>query len=200
MIIYREIMAGARQRNVLYVTAVVTENVTCGVTHFVTGSVTLDVTGGVTHLVTGGVTFIDTKEPGSTDCNSISCEYCHLGGVTLGVTFLVTLGVTFLVTGYVTLRVTTKKEKNKRKKKFPLHPLKKKKKQKKKKQPHIRACMREKSGRKTRRATTAILATLAPSRECTHRPIRRHLKRRRLQNGKILPIHQKTSLFVLLSA
>ena len=94
-------MAGARQRNVLYVTAVVTENVTCGVTHFVTGSVTLDVTGGVTHLVTGGVTFIDTKEPGSTDCNSISCEYCHLGGVTLGVTFLVTLGVTFLVTGYV---------------------------------------------------------------------------------------------------
>ncbi len=149
MIIYREIMAGARQPNVLYVTAVVTENVTSGVTHFVTGNVTLDVTGGVTHLVTGGVTFIDTKEPGSTDCNSISCEYCHLGGVTLGVTlgvtFLVTLGVTFLVTGDVTLRVTTKKEKNKRKKKFPLHPLKKKKNKKRKKLPHKRACMREKS-------------------------------------------------------
>jgi len=196
MIIYREIMAGARQPNVLYVTAVVTENVTSGVTHFVTGSVTF--------LVTYGVTFFDARKLGSTDCNSISCERDHLGGVTLGVT----LGVTFLVTGDVTLRVTTKKEKNKRKKKFPLHPLKKKKNKKRKKQPHIHACMREKSGRKTRRATTAILATLVPGRECTHRPIRRHLKspirrhlkRRRLQNGKILPIHQKTSLFVLLSA
>ena len=136
MIIYREIIAGARQPNVLQMTAVVTENVTGGVTHFVTGGVTL--------LVTYDVTFSDTMKPGSTNCNSISCERDHLESVTLGVTDGVTLDVTLLVTGDVTLCVTTKKEKNKRKKKFPLHPLKKKKNKKKKKtHSHPRACARK---------------------------------------------------------
>ena len=89
--------------------------------------VTLLVTYGVTLLVTYGVTLSNTMKPSSTNCNSISCECDHLEGVTRGVTdgvtFLVTGDVTLRVTPFVTLRVTTKKEKNKRKKKFPLHPL-----------------------------------------------------------------------------
>ena len=143
-------MAGARQPNVLYVTAVVTENVTSGVTHF----------------VTGGVTFSNTMKPSSTNCNSISCEYYHLGGVTDGVT----LGVTFLVTGDVTLRVTTKKEKNKRKKKFPLHPLKKKKNKKKKKtHPPPRACAR-KLRRKPMRSGLNCGASASSMRSCPSPP------------------------------
>ena len=91
MIIYREIIAGARQPNVLQMTAVVTENVTSGVT--------LLVTGGVTLLVTYGVTLSDTMKPGSTNCNSISCERDHLDGVTLGVTDGVTGVVTCVIKG-----------------------------------------------------------------------------------------------------
>ncbi|MBR6980541.1 MAG: hypothetical protein IKH88_12015 [Prevotella sp.] len=109
MIIYQEIIAGARQPNVLQMTAVVTENVTSGVTLLVTYGVTLLVTGGVTLLVTYGVTllvtygvtllvtygvtFSDTMKPGSTNCNSNSCERDHLEGVTSGVTDGVTLDV-----------------------------------------------------------------------------------------------------------
>ena len=87
MIIYREIIAGARQPNVLQMTAVVTENVTSGVT--------LLVTGGVTLLVTYGVTFSDTMKPGSTNCNSNSCERDHLDGVTgnQGDRFLILLAI-----------------------------------------------------------------------------------------------------------
>ena len=125
MIIYQEIIAGARQPNVLQMTAVVTENVTYGVT--------LLVTYGVTHFVTGGVTFSNTMKPSSTNCNSISCERDHLEGVTLGVTDGVTGGVTFLVTGDVTLRETTKKAKQQKKEEIPPAPPKEEKKQKKKK-------------------------------------------------------------------
>ena len=78
MIIYQEIIAGARQPNVLQMTAVVTENVTSG----------------VTLLVTYDVTFSDTMKPYSTNCNSDSCERDHLEGVTSGVKDGVTGDVT----------------------------------------------------------------------------------------------------------
>ncbi|MBR6181611.1 MAG: hypothetical protein IKQ77_10405 [Prevotella sp.] len=118
-----------------------TDSVTGVVTGDVTEDVTEDVTDGVTGVVTGVVTFYDTSKPVSTSCDSVRCECGSFEGVTLNVT----LDVTFVVTSFVTANVTSKKEKNKRKKIFPLHPLKKKKNKKRKKLPHKRACMREKS-------------------------------------------------------
>ena len=65
-------------------------------------------------------------------------------GMIAGITVIFGLDINkSFLTSFVTANVTSKKEKNKRKKKFPLHPLKKKKNKKRKKQPHKRVHARK---------------------------------------------------------
>ena len=94
----------------------------------VTACVTRFVTGCVTGCVTPPTHFNDVVTP----IESEGCKKLENPPVTLS--------VTAFVTGYV----TNKKEKNKRKKNSPLHPLKKKKTKKRKNNTHKRACMRKK--------------------------------------------------------